>query len=61
MVKKRRCFKEQPREKGKKLTHEDIFKIRQDTRPREIIAKEYGICGRSVWEIKNKVTWKYLI
>jgi len=44
-----------------KLTSGQIFKIREDMRPGEIISKEYGVTGRTINHIRSRETWKHLI
>jgi hypothetical protein len=43
-----------------KLTNKQVLAIREDTRPRRVIAKEYHVSISSIDKIKTKETWSHI-
>jgi hypothetical protein len=43
-----------------KLTNESVLNIRNDSRPHEIIAREYGINKHYVCDIKKRRAWRHM-
>jgi hypothetical protein len=43
-----------------KLTSQDVIEIRQSSIGGSEIARQYNISRRSVWEIRQRVTWKHI-
>lgn len=42
----------------RKLTLDQVLRIRQDGRTQRLIAKDYGVSQNAVYAIKNRLTWK---
>lgn len=43
-----------------KITDADVPKIRNDTRPRSVIAAEYGVAPATIYAIQNRTNWKHV-
>lgn len=43
-----------------KLTEEDVYAIRRDTRKDKLVAYDYGISQAHVWRIRSRLKWKHL-
>lgn len=43
-----------------KLNVEDVQKIRASSATLEHLAKEYSVSSKSIWRIKNRLTWKHI-
>jgi len=52
-------FKGKKRIRNAKLTNNKAVAIYKDTRPRDIIAAEYGICLATVSHIKQRKAWSF--
>lgn len=44
-----------------KLTTEDVFEIRADTRSQRVIAETYGVVQQTICAIKSGKTWQHLL
>ena len=44
-----------------KLTEEKVRQIRSMSGSSKSIAKQMGVCEASVWNVKNRVTWRHVI
>lgn len=45
---------------GKKLTADDVMKIREDVRPNRVVASQYGVAKSLVSMIKRREVWKHI-
>jgi hypothetical protein len=43
-----------------KLTAEQVLSIRKDSRACRAVAADYGVNAQSIWNIRNRITWKHL-
>lgn len=43
-----------------RLNEEQVRNILKDVRPQRVIAKDYGVCQRTINVIKNRIGWKHV-
>lgn len=43
-----------------KLTEQQVLEIFRDVRTQKIISAEYRVSERTVWKIRNRISWKYI-
>lgn len=41
-----------------KLTKDDVREIRSSDKSDRALAKKYGVCGRTIWQVKKRISWK---
>lgn len=41
-----------------KLTERDVAEIRSSCASHRALAKKYGVCGHTIWQVKKRISWK---